>query len=183
MLNRKLVEYTDISSKYVKVGVRYRLFVGFLLSVFDFHVTVFPLFSSLVCLRVCVRPFPPSFTRALTNLFKTLKLCDSLMSNVAALWIKTETLDASRLRSLRFASVFAFIVSRGRLISSVWVRPLDVPSSSGGRHPPGSRWRGASRKPRNGPGGVCANTWRAEASSCGAQWGASLRKRLDRLCL
>lgn len=55
MLNRKLVEYTDISSKYVKVGVRYRLFVGFLLSVFDLHVTFFPLFSSLVCLRVCVR--------------------------------------------------------------------------------------------------------------------------------
>lgn len=34
MLNRKLVEYTDISSKYVKVGVRYCVFLLFLLSVF-----------------------------------------------------------------------------------------------------------------------------------------------------
>ncbi|XP_026000612.1 transcription factor CP2-like protein 1 isoform X1 [Astatotilapia calliptera] len=58
MLNRKLVEYTDISSKYVKVGVRYCVFLSVL---FVFHVTSpsfsSRLFTSLVRRRSLDLPF------------------------------------------------------------------------------------------------------------------------------
>lgn len=58
MLNRKLVEYTDISSKYVKVGVRYCVCLSVL---FVFHVTSpsfsSRLFTSLVRRRSLDLPF------------------------------------------------------------------------------------------------------------------------------
>lgn len=56
MLNRKLVEYTDISSKYVKVGVRYY--------VFNIHVTSSSFFSCLfssLTFLVCRRSLNPPF--------------------------------------------------------------------------------------------------------------------------
>ena len=54
MLNRKLVEYTDISSKYVKVGVRYCVYCCFCCLFFDFYLTS----SSFFLLSVFMYAFP-----------------------------------------------------------------------------------------------------------------------------
>ncbi len=64
MLNRKLGEYTDISSKYVKVGVRYCVFCCFCCLFFDFLVTSSSFFSYLfLCAHflVCHRSLDPPF--------------------------------------------------------------------------------------------------------------------------
>lgn len=65
MLNRKLVEYTDISSKYVKVGVRYCVLCCFCCVCIDFSCDLS--LSSLICFYVHIWFVTGASTRPSTS--------------------------------------------------------------------------------------------------------------------
>lgn len=101
MLNRKLVDYTDISSKYVKVGVRYCVFCCFCCVFFDFHVTS----SLFLLLSVLMYAFdwfvtgpldPPFHFRGGVSTLESLVLSPELTFPLSLI---PQTCDSSRLHT------------------------------------------------------------------------------------
>lgn len=149
MLNRKLVDYTDISSKYVKVGGRHCRF-ALCLFVFSFP---FFLLSSWCCHQT-----PTScFLQFHMNLYKNTK----------------RFYDSSFSRPPRFESCHFRLIPLISALTWEWAQAISSGVPRECVHSTHLRClvaaAAASQKRKNGTGGVCSNTWRVASSGFGAQ--------------
>lgn len=154
MLNRKLVDYTDISSKYVKVGGRHCRFTVCLF-VFSFP---FFLLSSW-----CYRQNSPFLFPAVSH--EPLQKHNAFLRFIIQ---QTTLFESGHFRLITPDEIplisaltweWAQAISSGvpqECVHSTHLRCLVAAAA-------------ASQKHKNGTGGVCSNTWRVASSGFGAQ--------------
>lgn len=143
MLNRKLVDYTDISSKCVKVGGRHCRFAVFL-----------SFLSPFSCFQVTKTP-TSCFLQFHMNLYKNTIQQTALFESCHFRLITPDEIPLISALTWERAQAISSGVSQ-ECVQSTHLRCLVAAAA-------------ASQKRKNGTGGVCSNAWRVASSGFGAQ--------------